>query len=163
MNRASYNVFYLLVGLFLLSIVTGCSSAEFVFFGVIKKTYSGKAGATVNTIAVGNDTIKVAGHYKGTSLDSASISGLVVAPDSSLLSYAQVSFKPSGSSMNEPWITFETDDQGRFVIVGIASGDYEIACLYPQYYLKLVSGVRARKSISTPEFEVVFILDSTYK
>ncbi|MBK8563784.1 MAG: carboxypeptidase regulatory-like domain-containing protein [Saprospiraceae bacterium] len=163
MNGSHYKVFSLLIGLFLLSILTGCSSAEFVFLGIIKKTYSGKAAATAGKGVVNNNTTTAVGHYKGTSLDSASITGLVVAPDSLLLPYAQVSFQPSGSSINEPWITFETDERGRFFIENVVAEDYDIACLYPQYQLKLVSGVRARRIGSKPEVEAIFLSAPTLK
>ncbi len=71
--------------------------------------------------------------------------------------------EPSGSSINEPWITFETDERGRFFIENVVAEDYDIACLYPQYQLKLVSGVRARRIGSKPEVEAIFLSAPTLK
>jgi hypothetical protein len=161
MKRIPYKPLFLLATLFWLGMAGGCSSAEFVFLGIFKKTYhQGPTPDAAELVGGGvrSPVVKKPGYYNGNSLDSSVIAGTVFTQDTTLLPYAQVSFKKSDGDPLAPWTTFEADGRANFLIENLEMGDYLVACLYPTYSVTVLPSIHVNKTEKKNGIHVV--LDS---
>jgi hypothetical protein len=162
MSGIGYKTVLLMAIVFSLGFCSGCSSAEFVFLGVIKKNYFRKPDVeTAIGLREQPRTIKRMGYYNVNSIDSSGISGTVLTQEGVPIPFAQVSFKKSDADQFTPWTTFEADDKANFLIENLENGSYMLACIYPQYNVKVITGVHVSKVEKKVGFLVV--LDPTFK